>query len=78
MIEGDNAVPWYHADKANQWPNVDDPALKHPMSPRMVQIMQVYQKLREETGKEQPLLKPARYDSPSHLPWPAEKSTPTC
>ncbi|KAK0369958.1 transaldolase, partial [Colletotrichum limetticola] len=57
-------LPWYHADKAHQWPNVDDPALEHPMSPRMVQIMQVYQHLRKETGKEQPMLKPASFISP--------------
>ncbi|KAF9872385.1 hypothetical protein CkaCkLH20_10212 [Colletotrichum karsti] len=56
-------LPWYHADKAHQWPNVDDPALEHPMSPRLVQILQVYSRLREETGKEQPLLKPASFIS---------------
>ncbi|KAF4964565.1 hypothetical protein FSARC_7524 [Fusarium sarcochroum] len=54
--------PWYHADR-KQWPDVGDPALEHPMSPRLVQIQQVYQRLREETGKVQPLLKPASFIS---------------
>jgi hypothetical protein len=30
------------------------------MTPRMVQIMQTYEQLAKETGKQQPLLKPAR------------------
>ncbi|KAF4454231.1 hypothetical protein F53441_3231 [Fusarium austroafricanum] len=51
--------PWYHADR-KQWPNVADPALEHSMSPRLVQTVQVYKRLREETGKVQPFLKPAR------------------
>ncbi|KAF4345057.1 transaldolase B [Fusarium beomiforme] len=54
--------PWFHVDK-EQWPNVEDPALEHPMSPRIVQIQQVYKRLREETGKTQPLLKPASFIS---------------
>ncbi|KAL0933429.1 transaldolase [Colletotrichum truncatum] len=58
-------LPWYHADKANQWPKTDDPALEHPMSSRIIQMQQVYKRLREETGKEQPLLKPASFISAS-------------
>jgi transaldolase len=53
-------VPWYHYDPT-LWPDVEDPALEHPMSPRMVQIMETYRRLHKETGKIQPLLKPARY-----------------
>ena len=53
-------VPRYHAD-ANLWPNVKDPALEHPMSARLVQILETYKRLQKETGKEQPMLKPARY-----------------
>ncbi|KAF5624351.1 transaldolase B [Fusarium sp. NRRL 52700] len=53
---------WYHTDR-EQWPNTEDPALEHPMSPRIVQIQQVYECLREETGKPQPLLKPASFIS---------------
>ena len=54
-------VPWYHADQT-LWPNVEDPALEHPMTPRLVRILQTYERLSKETGKEQPMLKPARYD----------------
>ncbi|KAH7220141.1 hypothetical protein BKA60DRAFT_596440 [Fusarium oxysporum] len=54
--------PWYHTDR-EQWPNTKDPALGHPMSPRIVQIQQIYKRLREETGKTQPLLKPASFIS---------------
>ncbi|KAF5545410.1 transaldolase B [Fusarium phyllophilum] len=53
---------WYYTDR-EQWPNVEDPALDHPMSPRIVQIQQIYKRLREETGKTQPLLKPASFIS---------------
>ncbi|KAM0425371.1 hypothetical protein ACHAPT_009428 [Fusarium lateritium] len=55
-------LPWHHADR-KQWPDLEDPALDHPMSPRIVQIQQVYKRLREETGKEQPMLKPASFIS---------------
>ncbi|KAH8748899.1 hypothetical protein F5883DRAFT_633662 [Diaporthe sp. PMI_573] len=34
----------------------DDPALTHPMAPRIVQILDTYAKLYRETGKEQPLI----------------------
>ncbi|KAJ4051339.1 hypothetical protein NW756_003509 [Fusarium oxysporum] len=54
--------PWYHTNR-EQWPNTKDPALDHPMSPRIVQIQQIYKRLREETGKTQPLLKPASFIS---------------
>jgi transaldolase len=43
------------------WPNVKDPATEHPMSARIVQILETYKQLYKETGKEQPLLKNARY-----------------
>lgn len=51
-------VPWYHTDR-KQWPDVEDPALDHPMAPRIAQIVETYRLLREATGKEQPQLKPA-------------------
>ncbi|KAF5536528.1 transaldolase B [Fusarium napiforme] len=54
--------PWYHTNR-EQWPNAEDPALDHPMSPRIVQIQHIYKRLREETGKTQPLLKPASFIS---------------
>jgi transaldolase len=54
-------VPWYHAD-ASLWPDVQDPALQHPMTPRILHIIETYKRLHKETGKEQPMLKPARYE----------------
>ncbi|KAF4497565.1 Transaldolase B [Fusarium agapanthi] len=54
--------PWYHTDR-EQWPNTKDPALEYPMSPRIVQIQHIYKRLREETGKAQPQLKPASFIS---------------
>ncbi|KAF5609265.1 transaldolase B [Fusarium subglutinans] len=54
--------PWYHTDR-EQWPNTKDPALEHPMSPRIVQIQHIYKRLREETGEAQPQLKPASFIS---------------
>ncbi|BCS23738.1 uncharacterized protein APUU_40182A [Aspergillus puulaauensis] len=56
-------LPWYHADP-DQWPNVEDPALDHPMTPRVIQIIETYRRLRKETGKEHPMLKPASFKSP--------------
>lgn len=48
-------------DEQALWPKSEDPALLHPMSPRLVQILKTYKRLYKETGKEQPLLKNARY-----------------
>ncbi|KAF5608702.1 transaldolase B [Fusarium pseudoanthophilum] len=55
-------LPWYHTDR-EQWPNAEDPSLDHPMSSRILQIQHIYKRLREETGKTQPLLKPASFIS---------------
>lgn len=52
-----------HADLA-LWPNVEDPALDHTMSARMIQMLETYKRLYKETGKEQPLVKAARYATP--------------
>ncbi|KAL5338634.1 hypothetical protein BJX70DRAFT_398575 [Aspergillus crustosus] len=54
-------LPWYHADP-EQWPDVADPALEHPMTPRLLQIIEAYDRLRAE-GKEVPMLKPASFRS---------------
>lgn len=48
-----------HAE-AKLWPNVEDPALEHTMSARMVQMLETYKRLYKETGKEQPMVKSAR------------------
>ena len=49
-----------HADP-KLWPNSEDPALEHPMSHRMMQILETYKRLYKETGKPQPMIKSARY-----------------
>ncbi|EGX88859.1 transaldolase [Cordyceps militaris CM01] len=54
---------WYHADRT-QWPDVADPALEHPMAPRLVQILHAYKKLADATGQPQPMLKMASFLSP--------------
>jgi transaldolase len=48
-------------DEQELWPKSNDPALLHPMSPRLVQILETYKRLYKETGQEQPFLKNARY-----------------
>ncbi|CAM1503319.1 Fc.00g080950.m01.CDS01 [Cosmosporella sp. VM-42] len=60
--------PYYNEVRAHDepdtlWPNVEDPATQHPMSARIVQILEVYKRLYKETGKEQPLLKNASFIS---------------
>ncbi|KAJ6498867.1 hypothetical protein C8R45DRAFT_1061173 [Mycena sanguinolenta] len=56
-----NEIP-AHADRA-LWPASDDPATEHPMSHRLMQILETYKRLYKETGKEQPMLKPASFIS---------------
>lgn len=56
-----------HSDPS-VWPNVEDPATQHTMSARIVQMMEVYKRLYRDTGKEQPLVKNARYEQ-AHLDW---------
>ncbi|KAF8199864.1 hypothetical protein K438DRAFT_1822674 [Mycena galopus ATCC 62051] len=56
-----NEIP-AHTDRT-LWPASDDPATKHPMSHRLIQILETYKRLYKETGKEQPMLKPASFIS---------------
>ena len=56
--------PYFNEVKAHDpatglFPNVRDPAVEHPMSPRMVQIYEAYRELEAKTGKTQPLIKGA-------------------
>jgi len=39
------------------WPDVEDPALQHPFSNRILQMKNAYKQLYEENGLQQPLLK---------------------
>lgn len=59
--------PYYNETRAHNdrslWPDVEDPATQHPMSPRIVQIQETYKRLYKETGKEQPLIKHASFIS---------------
>lgn len=41
------------------FPNVSDPAVEHPMAPRMVQMFELYKQLAAKTGKDQPIIKGA-------------------
>lgn len=41
------------------FPNVADPAVEHPMAPRMVQMFELYKQLAAKTGKDQPIIKGA-------------------
>ncbi|KAJ5114810.1 hypothetical protein NUU61_000569 [Penicillium alfredii] len=54
--------PWFHMDRS-QWPDVEDPALQHPMAPRIMHIQETYARLYKETGQPQPLMKPASFIS---------------
>ncbi|KAJ7267572.1 hypothetical protein B0H12DRAFT_1097728 [Mycena haematopus] len=56
-----NEIP-VHNDRT-LWPASDDPAIEHPMSSRLIQILETYKRLYKETGKEQPMLKPASFIS---------------
>jgi transaldolase len=50
-----------HAELDTLWPNVEDPATQHPFSFRTRHILETYQKLYQETGKEQPKVLSARW-----------------
>lgn len=43
------------------WPNVKDPALEHPFSNRIAQMVDAFTTLYQRTGKRQPLIKNAAY-----------------
>lgn len=45
------------------WPKTTDPVTQHPMSPRLVQILEMFRRLYKETGKMQPMLKNASFIS---------------
>lgn len=67
--------PYFNEVKAHDdpklWPDVEDPATQHTMSARTLQILETYARLYKETGKDQPLLKQARYVRP--LRWSLPK-----
>ncbi|KAK6224484.1 transaldolase b [Colletotrichum tabaci] len=52
-----------HDEPEALWPDVKDPATQHPMSARIVQIIETYKRLYKETGREQPFVKNASFIS---------------
>ncbi|KAJ7064226.1 hypothetical protein C8F01DRAFT_1055037 [Mycena amicta] len=50
-----------HREKEKYWPDLADPALEHPMIPRVLKIFEVYKRRAKETGQQQPLIKSASY-----------------
>jgi len=72
--------PYYNEVRAHAdlslWPNVEDPATQHTMSARMVQILETYNRLYKETGKEQPMVKSASFISPKEAMAAAEMGCP--
>ncbi|KAJ6631155.1 hypothetical protein B0H10DRAFT_2159954 [Mycena sp. CBHHK59/15] len=59
--------PYYNEVRAHAdlklWPNVQDPATEHPMSHRMMQMLETYKRMYKETGKPQPMIKSASFIS---------------
>ncbi|KAJ7636838.1 hypothetical protein FB45DRAFT_788926 [Roridomyces roridus] len=59
--------PYYNEVRAHAdhsiWPESEDPATKHTMSSRLIQIMETYKRLYKETGKPQPMIKSASFIS---------------
>ncbi|EPE08541.1 transaldolase [Ophiostoma piceae UAMH 11346] len=49
-----------HTDRS-VWPETKDPAVEHPNSPRILQILEAYRRLYKETGQDQPLMKNASF-----------------
>ena len=49
-----------HSD-LSLWPDVEDPATQHPMSGRIIQMLDTYRRLYKETGKPQPKMKLASF-----------------
>ncbi|KAL4861506.1 hypothetical protein BDV12DRAFT_207969 [Aspergillus spectabilis] len=49
------------------WPDVADPALEHPMSARLIHILEAYTALYKETGKEQPIMVIASHFNPAEV-----------
>ncbi|KAK5989480.1 Transaldolase-like protein [Cladobotryum mycophilum] len=55
-----------HLDPALR-PSFEDPALEHPMSPRVIHILEAFAKAYKETGKEQPIMVIASHFTPSEI-----------
>ncbi|KAL5333607.1 hypothetical protein BJX70DRAFT_392034 [Aspergillus crustosus] len=49
------------------WPNSTDPALEHPMSARLIHILEAYTAMYKETGKDQPIMVIASQFNPAEV-----------
>ncbi|KAL6692318.1 hypothetical protein J3F84DRAFT_402137 [Trichoderma pleuroticola] len=57
-------------------PAFEDPALEHPMSPRVIHILEAFAKEYRETGKEQPIMIIASHFTPAEIMAMAELGCP--
>ncbi|PTB63174.1 aldolase [Trichoderma citrinoviride] len=57
-------------------PTTEDPALEHPMSPRVIHILEAFAKAYRETGKEQPIMVIASHFTPAEIMAMAELGCP--
>ncbi|KAK6450231.1 transaldolase [Trichoderma asperellum] len=64
-----------HLD-ASLRPTYEDPALEHPMSPRIIHILEAFAKAYRETGKEQPIMVIASHFTPGEIMAMAELGCP--
>ncbi|KAK5051036.1 hypothetical protein LTR84_003595 [Exophiala bonariae] len=59
--------PYYNEVRTHEdpslWPDVVDPALQHPFSNRIIQMLEAFRDLNLKTGRTQPLIKNAAYRS---------------
>ncbi|KAH6603762.1 hypothetical protein Trco_007208 [Trichoderma cornu-damae] len=72
--------PYYHEIAAHLDPSLrlkfEDPALEHPMSPRVIHILEAFVKAYRETGKEQPIMIIASHFTPGEIMAMAELGCP--
>ncbi|EHK18566.1 uncharacterized protein TRIVIDRAFT_158488 [Trichoderma virens Gv29-8] len=72
--------PYYNEIAAHLDPSLrltlEDPALEHPMSPRVIHILEAFAKEYRETGKEQPIMIIASHFTPAEIMAMAELGCP--
>ncbi|ETR99797.1 aldolase [Trichoderma reesei RUT C-30] len=72
--------PYYNEIAAHLDPSLrltlEDPALEHPMSPRVIHILEAFAKAYRETGKEQPIMVIASHFTPAEIMAMAELGCP--
>ncbi|KAL6862274.1 hypothetical protein J3F83DRAFT_745702 [Trichoderma novae-zelandiae] len=72
--------PYYNEIAAHLDPSLrltlEDPALEHPMSPRVIHILEAFAKAYRETGKQQPIMVIASHFTPAEIMAMAELGCP--